>query len=82
MLNEAGFEPDVSDEESGEGEPVAEEKLEVFREFINQLIWTTSKSRRRSTSTDRPRPDTEPAIPRLLLLAPRRCAIVRLGQSS
>lgn len=37
VLNEAGFEPDVSGEESGEGESVAEEKLEVFREFINQL---------------------------------------------
>ena len=37
VLDAAGFEPDTDGEDSGEGEPVAEEELGVFREFINQL---------------------------------------------
>ncbi len=37
VLDAAGFEADIDDDESSGGEPVAEEKLEVFREFINEL---------------------------------------------
>ena len=39
VLDQAGFEPDQDGEEStlDEGEIVPEEKLGVFREFINEL---------------------------------------------
>ena len=41
VLGQAGFEPDQEQEDAestdGDAEPVSEEKLEVFRKFIDQL---------------------------------------------